>query len=556
MAVVWRLGLVLFGFAAATLLAALLHTPAADAAEPAAERPALRGTAGARPAETDPALAYERQPRRLLRGAAEDEAASDATLYDDPDEAGARDPLLDGADGESPEAEAPRDGDLSLPREGPEPADGIADVGEPAPLEDGADLGRDSRPAEDIEVFANPPAGHDPLLFQVEDIDPVTRDRRPARLARFEPFDPVGIRIGSFVFFPEAEVAGLWTDNVLSSPAARADIAAEILTTSRLVSNWSTHALELKGTTLSSFYDDFPSEDDRAWSLEARGRLDVTRRTNVQALALHSFGQESRTAIDASEAGERADVTTDAAELALNHRFSRLSVRLRGAVADTTYADTDGTSNRDRDTLETTEAVRARWEMKPTLAVFAEEELNQREKRAVPADGIPRDSEGTRTRVGLDFGATGALLRGEASVGYGRQVPDDRRLTAVDAFLFDANLAWRPSEITSFLLTAQSDIYETTTATSGGVIAHTVGIEARHALRRYLVASAGLLYTHYDYDATPFRERELTGFAGIEYYASPELVLFARYEHLDFASNSVDGDYQRDEVRVGARVRR
>ena len=525
MAVVWRLGLILFGFAVATLVAALSHAPSALSAE-----------------LSD---AYETPPR--LKGTASD------SFYDldgDPadDAVPGEDSFSAAEAGDGREPAAPADGILA--------DDGVVDLAEPEPPEDGADPTRDTRPPADRDAFLNPPAGYDPLLFQIEDIDPVATDRRPARLARFEPYDPIGVRIGSFVFFPEVEIGGVWTDNVLASPDAQSDIAAEIRSVSRLVSNWSVHALELRGTSLSTFHDDFPSEDDRAWGVEARGRLDITRRTNLQAVAAYDVAQESRSAIDASQTGERADVRTERAELAFNHRFNRLSVQLRGGVSDSTYEPTNGMSNADRDTLETREAVRVAWAFKPTLAVFAEQEWNQREKHALPADGIPRDSDGTRTRAGLDFGSTGAVLRGTIGVGYGRQSPDDSRLSDVDAVLFDANLAWRPSEITSFLLTAQSDIYETTTVESGGVVSHTVGLEARHALRRHLIASAGLAYTHYDYDATPFSERQWLAFAGLEYYASPWLVLFARYQHLDFASNGLDGDYTSDEIRAGVRLRR
>lgn len=525
MAVVWRLGLILFGFALATLVAALSHAPSAHAAE-----------------EAD---AYE-TPHRL-RGSVSD------SLYDlDTDPA---DEALSGTDSFS-EPDGTEAGEPAQPLDGGSTADGLVDLAEPEAPEDGADPLRDARPPADLDAFLNPPAGYDPLLFQVEDVAPVSTDRRPARLARFEPYDPIGVRIGSFVFFPEVEIGGLATDNVFATPDAHADVAAEMRAAGRLVSNWSAHALELSGTRFRTFHDDFPSEDDRAWSVEARGRLDITRRTNLQAIAGRDVSQESRSAIDASQTGERADVTTDRAELALNHRFNRLSVRLRGGGGDSRYSPTDGVSNADRDTRERIGAVRAAWEFKPTLALFAEQEWNRRDKRALPADGIARDSDGTRTRAGLDFGSTGAVLRGTISVGYGRQAPDDGRLSDVAAVLFDANLAWRPSEITSFLLTASTDIYETTTVESGGVVAHTAGLEARHALRRHLIASAGLAYTHYDYDATPFTERQWLAFAGLEYYASPWLVLFARYQHLDFASNGIDADYESDEVRAGLRLRR
>ncbi len=569
--VVWRLGLIIFGFAVATLSAAVLHVPSAAAQSldrpqrtPSASGATSEAATGARAGGTaqsrgqttsdDSFGAYETPARQRRRA---------RSLFDDPDAEFSADedsaPDVDDAQtsdsdptnsagGDPAEPTAPLDGELS--------GDGVIDLSDSVTPDDGADPNRDTRPPEDVDVFANPPAGHDPLLFQVEDVDPVATDRRPARLARFEPYDPVGIRVGSFVFFPEAEVGGLSTSNVLSSPDARSDIAAEIRTSARLVSNWSTHALELRGTTFTTFHDDYPSEDDRAWSAEARGRLDISKRTNVQGILSHDRSQESRTAIDASDIGPRSDVTVERAELALNHRFNRLSVQLRGSVSDTTYSDTNGTSNADRDTLETRQSVRAAWEFKPTLAVFAEQELNQREKGAIAADGIGRDSEGTRTRVGRDLGATRAILRGTIGVGYGTQNPDDRRLRSVEAFLFDANLAWRPSELTSVLLTAQSDIYDTTTELSGGVVSRRVGVEARHAFRRYLIATAGLTYTTYDYDSTPIREKELISYLGAEYYASPELVLYARYQHLDFESNELNRDFASDEFRMGVRILR
>ncbi|MBX9861231.1 MAG: outer membrane beta-barrel protein [Hyphomicrobium sp.] len=563
MTVVWRLGLILFGFAVATLTAAVLHVPraAAQYAEPSARSADPSSTATrTRPSQSadEQAGAYEMPARRPRR--------SDQNLYSDPDagdqsEDGFADASADAPDQESndPTNSAsgdPADGEPAAPQDGLMGEDGVIDLAEPQAPNDGDDPNRDTRPVEDVDVFANPPAGHDPLLFQIEDIDPIETDRRPARLARFEPYDPVGIKIGSFVFFPEIEIGGLATNNVLSSPTPSSDIAAEIRSTSRFVSNWTRHAVELRGTTVSSFYDEFATEDDRAWGVEARGRLDITRRTNLQGLASHDLSQESRSGIDANTAGERADVTVDRANLALNHRFNRLSVQLRGAITDTAYSDANGISNADRDTLETTQTGRATWEFKPTLSVYAEQEWNQRDKEATPPDGISRSSKGTRTRIGLDFGATGAILRGTISAGYGQQNPDDSRLKEVDAFLFDANLAWRPSEITSFLLTAQSDIYETTTELSGGVITHTVGLEARHAFRRYLIATAGLAVTNYDYDATTIRENELITYLGAEYYASPELVLFTRYQHLNFDSNEVNRDYDSDEIRVGARLRR
>lgn len=465
--------------------------------------------------------------------------------------------------------QAVRDGDLADPAEASADAsnvDGVVADGEPPQSQDGANPALvDSRSAEDIAVFENPPAGHDPLLFQIEDIDPARTDRRPARLARIEPYDPVGIRIGSFVYFPELDLAGVSTNNVLRAPKADSDVYAEINSTSRLVSSWEAHALEVRSTSLMSFHEAYPTEDDRAWSLEARGRLDVTRRTNIQGLLSHDVRQEGRSAIDASGAGERPDVNKDEAAVTLNHRLNRLSFLLRGTRTTVDYSDTSAkvgamivrTINDDRDSSTNEEALRVKWELKPTFAAFVEVEMDQREFEApAQSDNLSRDSTGERWRFGADFGRTGTLLRGEVSLGWGRQTPDDPNLEEVDAVLIDANLAWRLTEMTSLRFNAQTDIYDTTTAGSSGVVSHAADLEVRHAFRPYLIGTAGLALSGRDYASNPLEETELRATLGAEYFVNREIILFGRYQHIAFDANSPAGDYHADDVRLGVRWRR
>lgn len=493
---------------------------------------------------------------------AESQAASDIIPKGDPSEdAEEMDDNLDPRPKPGQRAVV-QDGDLSYPSEPGVVYDGLVPVGEPPMTDDGVDpTAIDTRDKDEIDLFENPPAGYDPLLFQIEDIDPISTDRRPARLARFEPYDPVGIRIGSFVYFPEMELSGVSTNNVLSSPEPASDVYASISSVSRLVSNWQTHALELRSTGLYTFHDEFPSEDDRAWGLEARGRIDITKRTNAQGLVSHDVRQEGRSAIDASSAGERPDVTTDEAAASLNHRFNRLSLRLRGTHTELDY-DNTGTGpslvvNDDRDSTTDRGALRATWEFKPTFSGFAEAEIDRREFGArAQSDGIWRNSDGERYRFGVDFGSTGQILRGEASLGWGRQTPDDGRLEAVDAMLIDANLAWRVSEMTSLLVNAQTDIYDTTSAGSAGVVSHTAGAELRHAFRTYLIGTAGVSVSSRDYASDPLEETDLRAYLGAEYFLNREFVLFGRYQHTAFSSNAPDSDYDVDDVRLGVRWRR
>lgn len=551
-----RIGWFLAGLLAASMAAALIEAGAAHAQSrfDSAQSSSQRDTTFRRPSPTaserDGSGDYVVQGRRN---------ATQSADIDDP-AATADAPTTDEAatdDIRTPTDAVAEDGDLRDPVEDLIPKDGIIDDSDATPVEDGSDLAIEARPEEDAAVFNDPPAGHDPLLFQIEDIDPIVTDRRPRELARVEPYDPVGIRIGTFILFPETEIAGTYTTNGTSTASGDSDRVADISSSTRLVSNWSQHALEFKATSLYSFHDEYPSEDARDWGLEARGRLDLTRRANLQGTAAHDVSGESRTGIDANRTTrERATIETDRLALTYNQRFNRLSVQLRGSVTDTSYDEpASSTTSANRDVTSYQQAVRTTWEFKPTLSGFTEVALVQADRD--PNTGAPnRSSTGERYRIGIDLGSQGKLFRGEASIGYGTHRSDDPALQSVGAFLADANLSWRPSEITSFILSGSTSIDDSVTSDANAVITRTLGLEARHALRRYVVASAGITLTDYDYDGIDDSQRLITTFLGAEYFASPEVVLFGRYQHVRSDSNGTADDYDEDSVRMGLKLRK
>ena len=452
-----------------------------------------------------------------------------------------------------------KDGDLSDPETIPQ-RDGVADNREPAVPQDGADPATvDMRRPEEAALFENPDSKPDPLLFQIEDTEPIL-DRRPARLFRFEPYDPVGIKAGSFILFPELEFAGNAYSNVFRSPQARSDVTFDVRPSARFVSNWTRHAFEFRATGLASFYNQFDTENDKAYTLEARGRLDITKRLNLEALISHDVAQESRSVPSERTAGTRADVTTDKVQVALNQKFNRLTVQLRGSVTEYAFGDNTTneitTSNTYRDYTAYEQAVRASWEFKPALSVFTEVVTNQHDYRLTDFAGIDRSSTGERYRAGLSFGISGEILRGEVSGGWGIQRPSNATLPDASGFILDANATWRVTPLTSFMFSARSDFVESTTTGVGSVKTQSLGLDARHAFQRYLIGTAGIAYTNSDYIGSTITEQDLRETLGLEYYLNRETVMFGRYTHVDFTSAFAGSSYNSDEIRVGVRLRR
>ncbi len=455
--------------------------------------------------------------------------------------------------------QAAQDGDVVSVSEPLPTPDGVIDVGEPYALADEEDptLANLRSPA-DIEAFAGADAGFDPLLLEAVETNPVFSNE--VRLFEPEPFAPLGTRIGSFILFAALEADGDYNSNIFASPEALGDTALEVRPSVRLASNWATHALELRASGDLSYHDKYSTEDDRAYLVEALGRLDITRRTDLQGNIAHEEAQESRSAINASSAGTRPDIVVNRGRAAFNHRFNRLSMQARGAIVDTRYGNDvlDGVvqSNSDRNYTLYEEALRPKWEFTPTFLLFADVSVNQREY-AIPAytDGIIRTSTGERYRLGVSFGNFGEFLRGDISLGYGRQAPESPQLQVIDGLLIDANLTWRMTPLTTLLLTATTDVAETTTVGSGGVLERNYGAEVRHSFSTRLVGSAGVGYFTRDFVGGDLNENQFTAATGLEYFLSRYAVLFGRYQHTAFDTTSFDGNYTVEEVQLGVRLR-
>jgi len=485
---------------------------------------------------------------------------------DDQSDAGAGQdglPNADVADGEQRlRRRILQDGDPVAVVEAAAVQDGIIDLTDPvtaAPEGDEDITEVDMRSPADIQAFFSQPGGYDPLLLQAQETNPVFR---PGNFLGFvlDPFPPIGTKIGSFLLFTTVEADYDFNSNLFASPDAFGDSSLEVRPAARLASNWSRHALELRASGDLTFHDKFPSEDDRAYMLQALGRLDVTDQTNLQGLYSHEFAQEGRSAINAVSIGTRPNVTVDRLRTALNHRFNRLSVQLRGNIIDTNYSvdvlDDQTQSNSDRDYTLYEQAVRPRWEFSPYLFAFADIAINQRDYSIASfSDGILRSSTGERYRAGLSFGDVSQILRGNISLGYGHQELDNHKLPPVDGLLIDADLAWQVSAITVLSFTASTEVAETTTTDSPGVMERNYGLEARHAFTRYLVGNAGVGYMTRNFVNTSINEEQFTAAVGAEYFLNPYAVLFTRYVHTIFDSTQPESSWTGEEVQAGIRLR-
>lgn len=395
-------------------------------------------------------------------------------------------------------------------------------------------------PAEPSDDGAGPPA--------------VEPSFRPA-YEEEDPYAPIGIRAGSFILYPSVTFEQRFDDNVLrAETGAISDRAIAILPALRVVSDWSRHSLEADVSGVASTYQKFDSEDERALDANLRGRVDVTSDTLIDGALGYRLSQESRGTIDfPADAADRPDVTGKTASLALTQRFNRLTLRLRGAVADSDRSG-DGLDDSE-DYLEKALGLRAAYEVSPGLHFFVEHERSRRTYGAASAaDGLLRDADGHVTRAGVAAQITAKLV-GELSAGKLVERPDADALAPIEGLVADGSLTWTPSALTTVNLGFRSAIAPTAIAGSAGALERGADVEVRHEFRRWFAAIAGLDYTVRDYAGTAIEEDELTGRFGLEYLIGREWVLGAEYARTEFWSSEAGGDYSDNLFRVTGTLR-
>jgi hypothetical protein len=438
------------------------------------------------------------------------------------------------------------------------PLGGIGD--EPLETEDTEEIEEEEIvfPAEGIGI--TPPARPTPASRQIHSaLLPEPHD--------LDPYLPIGIRIGSFLIFPEVEVGADMTNNVLATRFdARSDIGPEVTPRIQVNSDWSRHFLSFEANADRVWFSEFEIADVKNYQILSRGRLDVTGRTRLYAEVEKSQVQEGPSSIAITDiaTAENTKLEEQHATAELEHTFNRLTLRLTGTVADFNYSDIGDTPISGpvpladiRDYTETLGILRSTYEFQSNWAGFIETSINERDYREpLTVAGFRRGSMGWTVLGGVNLRLWGTLF-GEIGVGWGEQQPIDDNFATVSGPLVNGNLIWMATPTTKFEFIARSDIAETTLEDSAGAVDNFFQLSLQKAFWRYLVLGVYGSYEIADFaGSSQVDQRTKVGATG-EYYFNPVLSAYVRYEHTDFSSTpDPSGDFVEDEVKIGIKLRR
>ena len=206
------------------------------------------------------------------------------------------------------------------------------------------------------------------IAQQRQDVDPnVTVTQRPR-----PDYDPIGMRAGSFLIFPELAVSGTYSDNVNfdDDGEEESDFVTALRPSVQFRSDWSRHSLGVELGSELAFHVEESDNDYQDFFLDGDGTLEISRQTNLSANAGVRRGQENQAEGNNDEVEQF--IAADGG-LSLSHQLNRIVLTLGGNVERVVFDDDD---EEDENRYEYDALLRTAYEVSPRFDVFVEGRYN------------------------------------------------------------------------------------------------------------------------------------------------------------------------------------
>jgi hypothetical protein len=368
-------------------------------------------------------------------------------------------------------------------------------------------------------------------------------------------YDPLGIRAGSFFFYPSVGLQGLYDSNIFATDDEEDDFASILTPRIQVKSNFSRHSLAFDVGGESAFYLDENDNNYNDVYARGAGQLEITRNNLLNGNIAVSRLHEDRDSPDESGADEITEYQNHLLGLSYRRNFARVFGILGGELRRFDFEDTDDINNDDRDRSQYLARARVGYEVSPRLDGFVEGTVDARRYDETPDDiGRDRDSEGYSLRAGADIDISGIVF-GELSAGYSRRKYEDDELDTVNGLSFGGAMTWNVTQLTSVVFEALGELQETTVNFEGeeatANFQKSFSVDVTHELLRNVLLNANAAYIRDDFEGTDRADDSLLLGTGVSYLLNRNLSLDATYSFRTRDSDSDEAEYTRNIIRLG-----
>lgn len=398
------------------------------------------------------------------------------------------------------------------------------------------------------------PAGQ--LKFDPADLPVLVRPRPD--------LDPLGVRLGSFLVFPELRISEFYDDNILFSESdAQDDFITEIAPRLRIDSDWNKDLLSFEARAAIGRYAQHTNQNYEDYGTSLSGQFWVTDTSYFH----HAFSYDRRHS-DRDSPDDTTGVHPTEYDDLLNsagffQEFGRFTLRLDGAFRRLDYLNdkqiTGGVvtpiDNSDRDRNQILGTARVGYLIRQDIETYVQASYGVIHYDTSPDDnGFQRDANTYNAIVGISKDWNG-IFEADVYVGYLAQTFDDPRFDTIDGIDFGGKFVWNVTRRATFSALVGRHISVTTLDNAAGSLATEAGVTVDYELRRDLLLYSNAKWRENDYSGVDRTDDTYEIGAGVTYFITRSFNVGAGYSYRQRNSNVPSVEYTRNLVMLNLDLR-
>ncbi len=333
------------------------------------------------------------------------------------------------------------------------------------------------------------------------------------RRAADDPYEPTGIRLGTFVLKPSL-TQGLGYERNRSGNTSTSRTFSQTGIRGSLTSDWSRHQLTIDAEGIYQRNLSGTGETEPQVRINGDLRLDLSDDTIANITGGYAFERESSSDPNAvSGASSQSGVQTLTGGASVTRDFGLIRGTLGADVQRTIYGSATASNGGKldqsfRNYTEGTLTGRIGYELSPALIPYLEASVGRAAYDEKLSAGYERSFSTLGARAGLEVDL-GEKLRGDLGFGYKRAKFDDSRLAALEGFTMDGTVQWSPQRGTDLRLGLRTELEPSATGSDSGYVSYGATADLTHELRDNLVARLNAAYTLRDFSAASTANQDI-----------------------------------------------
>lgn len=368
-------------------------------------------------------------------------------------------------------------------------------------------------------------------------------------LGRSRPdYDPIGMRVGDFFWFPHAEVDEVYNSNIFALPSPTSDYITLLQPGFDLLSSLPSNAINLHAGAAAGFYAQNPTQNTATGFVSTDGRLDVDANSGFFGNALVAHLYIPRNSPNSpGNAAEPVTYNQESSGFGYQQSGRRLGYEADLGVTATQYNPVPlisggSASQSTANAIIPQAALRVSYEFIPDYRAYVRASGSVYNYPVTPPGGVSFNSTVYRVDAGLQI-LPRHLLYGEMYVGYLTQRFQTSNLPSTSTPDAGGRLVWNVTPLTTLnfngIRTFQTN-NPTIGVTGSGYLQSLVTASADHELRHNLLLNAYAGYENDSYQGISRNDNVFSAGASIKYLLSRNLYLAGSYGYLQRTSSGVN----------------